>query len=81
MVRIVASLLLSASVIACSSSGDAGALLLESADACARVCTDHPDVDAVSYEAGGGSPLLFSGRVATSCSCSGAGRPVTAAPR
>ena len=73
-IKCIAAIVLAGSVSACSSSGDTKALLIESAEACSAVCADHPGIDAFSYEAGGGSPLLFSGRIAADCACSDAGR-------
>ena len=74
LIKLIAIAALSASAAACSSSGDTEALLIESARACSVVCSDHPEIDSFSYEAGGGSPLLFSGRIAAGCVCSDAGR-------
>ncbi len=61
---------------ACSSTGDTGELLLEVAQACSTVCTSQPDVDAFSYRAGGGAPLLFLGKVEASCDCAAESRTV-----
>jgi len=74
IMKCIAGTVLALSITACGSSGDTKALLIESAEACSVVCADHPGIDAFSYEAGGGSPLLFAGKVAASCNCSGAGR-------
>lgn len=74
MIKSIAGGVLVASGVACSSSGDTTALLIESAQACSVVCSNHPGIESLSYEAGGGSPLLFSGKVGASCSCSDAGR-------
>lgn len=61
--------LLAVSVSACSTTGDQAAMLLDSAQACERVCTSHPDVAHIGYKAGGGLPLLFIGTVEGQCSC------------
>lgn len=66
---LVAAVLFAASVTGCSSTGDTGALLVETARACSIVCADHPEIGEVSYRAGGGSPLLFVGTIEASCAC------------
>ena len=80
--RAVAALALVGTLTACGSTGDTGELLLDGAQACSTVCTSHPDVDAFSYRAGGGVPLLFLGTVEASCRCAakarGADSPVSA---
>jgi len=73
-IKNLAALALTASVAACGSSGDTAALLIESSEACSTVCAEHPHIESIAYEAGGGSPLLFSGRIASRCACTGAGR-------
>ena len=72
MIRIFTGFLLAASVTACSSSGDTADLMMESARTCAAVCTEHASIESFSFEAGGGSPLLFSGKIAADCGCSDA---------
>jgi len=72
MIKCIAGIALAASVTACGTSGgtDTMDLLSESAQACSIACTEHPDIDSFSFAAGGGSPLLFSGKFAASCDCS-----------
>ena len=80
-IRFLAGAALAVSVAACGSSGDTGALLIESAQACGAVCAAHPGIGSIAYEAGGGSPLLFGGKVSVDCECADAGRGALAPAR
>ncbi len=70
--RAVAALALAGALSACSSTGetsDTAELLLEGASACSAVCANHPGIEAFSYRAGGGAPLLFLGAMEADCRC------------
>lgn len=53
----------------CSSKGTQPEMFYEAAEACNQVCEANPSVSEVSSSAGGGLPLLFLGKMETSCVC------------
>jgi len=69
MKKISAFLFISLTLAGCSSNSSKQELFYEAAAACSQVCETHTNIQEIASSAGGGLPLLFFGKMETSCQC------------